>query len=113
MKKIGVLKGIYPKLHLEKMGYDLTAFIQLSIDSKKGFALAEHLKNNPQITGIFEVSGPYNLMIVAKYRSTQEMHGLVKELAQDETVQDIVTSVAYSILKESHAPFPLTSKKEE
>jgi DNA-binding Lrp family transcriptional regulator len=73
----------------------------------------KELKAKHNITGIFEVSGPYNLFLIAKFSSTIELKKLIEELAALKEVHEIETAVSYNSFKEETIPFPLKKLEEK
>ena len=108
LKKTGVLKGIYPALNLEKLGYDITVFLQIDVDSSKRIDLANELKQHKNIIGVFEVSGSFSMLVMGKYKSMQNIYETVKQFSKNDKVREIEIVVAYNTFKETVNPFPLT-----
>lgn len=105
LKKKGILKGIHPVINCEKLGFDLTAFIQLKASQKKLKEIVSSLKKEKQILEAYAVSGEFNLFLIAKYRSTEELHNLIEELSHNEDIEEVSTSIVYNKLKEEIVPF--------
>lgn len=108
LKANGVLLGIYPNIDLSKFGYDFTCFIQLNIDAKSIPEIVKKYGARHNVVSIFEITGAFDLMFIAKFKSTKELYEMVKELGEHKAVEKIEPMVAYTAHKEGINPFPLT-----
>ena len=111
LKQKKILLGIYPKIDLSKFGYDFTAFILIKVDQKNIPALLKKYGEQKDITSIYEVSGEFDLLFIARLKSTKELYTIVEELTKDEKVAGIDTHIAYTTFKEGLNPWPLTEKE--
>lgn len=107
LKKQEILKGTKPNINVEKLGYLITAVIQINVKRTMLQDVAKILSNKAGITSLFEVSGQYNLTGIVKMKSTGELKALIEELSAINEVNDIETSIAYNSFKESLVPSPL------
>ena len=78
-----ILLGIYPKIDLTKFGYDFTAFILIKVDQKNIPSLLKKYGEQKDITSIYEVSGEFDLLFIARLKSTKELYAIVEELTRD------------------------------
>ena len=111
LKQKKILLGVYPKIDLAKFGYDFTAFILIKVDQKNIPALLKKHGEQKDITSIYEVSGEFDLLFIARLKSTKELYTIVEELTKDEKVAGIDTHIAYTTFKEGLNPWPLTEKE--
>ena len=107
LKKQEVLKGTKPNINVEKLGYLITAVIQINVKRTMLEEVAKILSNKAGVVSLFEVSGQYNLTGIVKMKSTGELKALIEELSAINEVNDIETSIAYNSFKESLVPNPL------
>ncbi|PIU21537.1 MAG: hypothetical protein COT15_01670 [Candidatus Diapherotrites archaeon CG08_land_8_20_14_0_20_34_12] len=107
MRDEKILEGLIPKIDLEKAGYLTKAIILFNIESKEKSNLIKQLSNKHNIVSILEVSGPFNVALIACLKSTKELHSLVKELSENDNVSEIETHIVYNTFKDTVIPFPL------
>ncbi|MEK6973467.1 MAG: Lrp/AsnC family transcriptional regulator [archaeon] len=110
MKTEKILEGLIPKINLEKAGYLTKAIILFNTDLKEKSSLIKTLSNRHNIVSILEVSGPFNVALIACLKSTKELHSLVKELSENDMVSEVETHIVYNTFKDSVIPFPLAEK---
>jgi DNA-binding Lrp family transcriptional regulator len=88
----GIIRRFKPELDYECLGYGLTA------------ELARH----GCFTHIYEVTGPFDLWLIGKFRDREELHGELDRLLGDPAVQDTETTIVLKIIREeADLPLPL------
>lgn len=60
------------------------------------------------VVSIYEVTGAFDLMLIAKFKSAKELYEMVKELSEHKAVEKIEPMDAHASHKEDLNPFPLT-----
>ncbi|ALG82873.1 HTH-type transcriptional regulator Lrp [Halanaeroarchaeum sulfurireducens] len=89
----GIIEGYTPVINYEKVGYDVTAIVQLKVE---GFALpdiTDRLKGHEQMTDVYEVTGEFDIVAVGKFTDTDDMNALIKDLLADADIREASTSV--------------------
>lgn len=102
----GVIKGYTPLLDYEKLGYDVTAVIQLKVEGSALPDITERLEGHKQMTSVYEVTGDYDIIAVAKFTDTDGMNEQIKTLLTDPEINETNTSVVLNAAVE-HRQFPL------
>jgi Lrp/AsnC family transcriptional regulator for asnA, asnC and gidA len=112
MMEEGIIKGFETIVDDGKLGYDVTAFIE--IDVKPG-TVADAVAKLSRIDGILEiheVHGPYDILLKVRTVGLTELRDkLVDDIRM---IEEVVSSQTYSVLrvaKEEHS-LPLTTKNE-
>jgi len=100
LEKEEIIKGYYVNLDHEKLGYQLTAIIELM--SKKGqlVKLEERLTTFENVCGVYDVTGNSDAIIIAKFKDRSELSKFVKGLSSIPNVQNTVTHVVLNTAKE-------------
>ncbi len=100
LEKEEIIKGYYVNLDHEKLGYQLTAIIELI--SKKGqlVKLEEQLTTFENVCGVYDVTGNSDAIIIAKFKDRGELSKFVKGLSSIPNVQNTVTHVVLNTAKE-------------
>lgn len=102
MQGQGILQGFSPIIALDKIGYDITAVVHIKIKNGKMEEAAEKLAKDPKVCSVFDVSGEYDMMAIAKFYNTKELDRWDKKLLKDtELIERINTSIVFTAKKES------------
>ena len=106
LEERGVIKGYTPLLDYEKLGYDVTAVIQLKVEGSALPDITERLEGHKQMTSVYEVTGDYDIIAVAKFTDTDGMNNQIKTLLTDPEIKETNTSVVLNAAVENRQ-FPL------
>ncbi len=93
----GFVTGYHACLDARRLGYDITAFIGVSIAHPRGITFFE--KQLPQLSSVLEchhVTGGHTLLLKVKTKNTQSLEELIRVLRSIEGVERTETSVVLS-----------------
>ncbi|MDO5823902.1 Lrp/AsnC family transcriptional regulator [Methanobrevibacter sp.] len=100
MVKIGVIKKFSPVLDHEKLGFVLTTIIGVRVKGEKLKSWEEKTMYNKNIVGIYDVTGEYDAILIAKFRNTNELNGFIKELLKNPIIERTYTQTVLEVIKE-------------
>lgn len=89
----GIIEGYGPIIAYEELGYDVTAIIQLKVEGSALPEITDRLENHRQMISVYEVTGDYDIIAVAKFTDTDGMNDQIKSLLTDPDVNESNTSV--------------------
>ena len=75
--KRNLIKRFTAEIDEEILGYFVTVVTGLNIDSKFSDEIVKELTQLPEVRQILEVTGRFDLIVEAKSRSLDELHGVV------------------------------------
>ncbi len=102
MKEEGTFRGYAPIIDLEKLGYGLTALVNIKIKNAKNKEAAALLAADPNVCSVYDISGNYDFLVIAKFHSTKELDTWDNKLLQEtELIGRLNTSIAFNSPKES------------
>ncbi len=96
----GIIRGFYPILDTYRLGYQITAIIMLSVEGSYLTKLEEELKEIKNITAIYDITGDYDILIIAKFKDMESLDIFVKELINRKGIKKSVTHIAFKVVKE-------------
>jgi DNA-binding Lrp family transcriptional regulator len=102
----GIINGYTPKLDYDKLGYDVTAVVQLKVEGSALPEVTESLKEHKQMISVYEVTGDYDIIAIGKFTDTDGMNDQIKELLVDPQIKESNTSVVLNAASE-HEQFEL------
>ncbi|GGL44831.1 AsnC family transcriptional regulator [Halarchaeum grantii] len=89
----GVIRDYAPIVDYDKLGYDVTAILQLKVEGGALPDLTDRLRAHKQMVSVYEVTGDYDVIAVGKFTDTDDMNTLIKELLGDADINESATSV--------------------
>ncbi|MEM2906311.1 MAG: Lrp/AsnC family transcriptional regulator [Candidatus Bathyarchaeia archaeon] len=100
LEKTKVIKGYSPILDAEKLGYDIVAIIEVVVTKGKLLDVEEKVAENPSVYGVYDVTGPSDAIVIARFKTRGELSQFVKSLLAMEYVDRTITHVALGTMKE-------------
>ena len=96
MKEQGVITGSKISVDLNKLGYNVCAFIGVNLANARSLMpVLEQLDRLPQVLDVHYTTGQYSLFVKVQVRSTQELHlFLINELQSIEEIQSTETFIS-------------------
>lgn len=98
--KSGIIKKFVPQIDHSKLGYKLTTVIGVRV---KGGVLSNWENKtayHKNVIGIYDVTGEFDAILIAKFKDTTELDAFVKELLRQGDVQRTYTQTVLNIVKE-------------
>jgi DNA-binding Lrp family transcriptional regulator len=111
LQETGAIRGFEPRLDYGELGYDVTTVVQIEAEGDALPETAMRLRERPQVLTVYEVTGAYDIIAVAKFRDTDDMNELIKTLLADAAVKSTNTSVVLDAPAE-HEQFDLPLEED-
>ena len=99
LEKEKIIKGYSALIDHEKLGYDLTAIIEI-IAKKDILEIEEKLAKIENVCGVYDITGNTDTIILAKFRGRNELSRFVKDLSAMENVENTITHIVLNTIKE-------------
>jgi len=97
----GVIRGYSPIVDYHKLGYDVTAIIQLKVEGPALPEITETLRQEDQMVSVYEVTGSYDVIAIGKFTDTDDMNDQIKRILADADVRESNTSVVLNAATEN------------
>jgi DNA-binding Lrp family transcriptional regulator len=94
-----IIKGYTALIDHEKLGYDLTAIIEI-IAKKDIVDIEEKLSKIDNVCGVYDITGNTDTIIVAKFKERNELSAFVKSLSSMANIENTITHVVLNTAKE-------------
>ena len=102
----GVIRGYAVLLDPEKIGWDLNVVIGLRIQKGRLIEIQEKIAKDPRVYGVYDVTGDFDSMVVARARDRSDLDGLSKNVMSVDGVERSVTHLVLNTVKESPTTLP-------
>ena len=100
LEEAGAIKGYTPIVNYDRLGYDVTAILQLKVEGQGLPDITETLRSEPQMVSIYETTGDYDIIAIGKFRDSDDMNDQIKRILTDTDVQESNTSVVLNAVSE-------------
>jgi len=96
----GTIKNYGIQIDFEKLGYDIIALIEVTISKGKMLEVERDIADHPNIYGVYDVTGEYDAIILARFKTRNELSSLVKKINSYEYVVRTNTHLILNVIKE-------------
>lgn len=100
MQEEGLVTKFSVKLDLAKLGYEMTAIIKIKAKGDDLTAVLQSLEGYSHLTHIYEITGDFDILAIAKFANREQMNDEIKNLLHNSVIDETNTSVVLSTIKE-------------
>ena len=100
LEKEKIIRGYTATVDHEKIGYSLTAIIEIAADNGRVTDIEDRISKFENVCGVYDITGSTDTMIIAKFKERDELSRFVKELAAMPHVENTITHVVLNTTKE-------------
>jgi DNA-binding Lrp family transcriptional regulator len=75
----GIIRSYSTLLDHEKLGYDLTAIIEITATKGKIVELERQIAKFPNVCAVYDITGLTDMVVVAKFKNRKELSNFVKK----------------------------------
>jgi len=95
-----VIKGYIPILDPEKLGYDLLTIIGVRISEGRLLEVEQKLAKDDRVLQVFDVTGEWDSLMIARFRSREELNIFVKDLLTQPNIERTNTLLVLNVVKD-------------
>jgi DNA-binding Lrp family transcriptional regulator len=96
----GIIRSYSTLLDHEKLGYDLTAIIEITATKGKIVDLERQIAKFPNVCAVYDITGLTDMIVVAKFKNRRELSNFVKKDISLPYVERTNTHVVLITVKE-------------
>ncbi|HEU04405.1 MAG TPA: Lrp/AsnC family transcriptional regulator [Nitrosopumilus sp.] len=100
LEKEKIIKGYTSVLNHEKLGYDLTAVIEIIAKKDKLVQVEDQLSGIENVCAVYDVTGNTDTLIIAKFKGREDLSKFIKNLSVISNVESTITHVVLNTVKE-------------
>ncbi|MEO9362676.1 MAG: Lrp/AsnC family transcriptional regulator [Nitrososphaera sp.] len=100
LEKGGIVKSYSAMLDHEKLGYDLTAIIDITAAKGKIIELEKQIARFPNVCAVYDITGLTDMVIIDKFKNIKELSNFVKKDLSLPYVERTNTHVVLITVKE-------------
>jgi len=99
LEKEKIIRGYTALIDHEKLGYDLTAIIEV-VANKNIVDIEEKLSKIDNVCAVYDITGNTDTVIIAKFKERSKLSEFVKSLSAMTNVDNTITHVVLNTTKE-------------
>ena len=100
LEKEKIIKGYTAIIDHEKLGYNLTAVIEIIGKKDKIVDIETELAKIENVCGVYDITGNTDTLIIAKFKERNELSEFVKGLSSIPNVENTITHFVLNTAKE-------------
>lgn len=100
MVQEGIIKSFVALIDYAKLGFTLTSIIMAKVDGKHLVEFEKEIANVDNVIAVYDVVGEYDVVIIAKFRSVEELDSFLKQLLKNPKIERTYTSIVLNVVKE-------------
>jgi Lrp/AsnC family transcriptional regulator for asnA, asnC and gidA len=110
LQKSGVIQQYSAVLNPDFFGFTIEALIEVSVEGGHIVEVEEELAKNPNVSSVFDVTGDTDVILLARFKSREELSSFVKKILSNQYVIRTNTRLILSTVKRS-LEIPLTDSQ--
>ncbi len=95
-----VIKKYTTQVNYEKLGYELTAITEIIVSEGMMIEVGNEIAKISETVGVYNVTGDSDILIIAKFKSRQDLSDFTKTILKMTNVVRTKTHVVLNTLKE-------------
>jgi DNA-binding Lrp family transcriptional regulator len=100
MKRAGIIKGYSAVLDHEKLGYELTVVTEITVSKGRLVETEQEIARIQNVCGVYDVTGLTDAVIIAKFKSREDLGHFTKRLLALPYIERTNTHVVLTTVKE-------------
>lgn len=100
LEKDGAIMGYSARLDHERLGFSLTAIIEIVAKKNKLVEVEQEISGMENVCAVYDVTGSTDTLIIAKFKDRRDLSIFVKNLSSITNVENTITHVVLNTVKE-------------
>ena len=75
------------------------------------FEVEEKIAKNPNVFGVYDITGTYDALILARFKTREELSKMIKEIHKSPNVESTNTHFVLNVIKEASSFINLIEKE--
>jgi DNA-binding Lrp family transcriptional regulator len=100
LEESDIIKNYGVQIDFEKLGYEIIAIIEMTIDKGKMIEVERSIAQDPHIFAVYDITGEYDALLIARFKNRSDLNALIKNLHTFQYVQRTNTHLVLNVIKE-------------
>lgn len=101
MEKSKMIKGYTAELNHEKLGYDLTAIIEVTAKKERLADIEKKLSSFDNLCAVYDITGTSDIIAIGKFKNRGQISKFVKEISSIPDIENTNTHIVLNTVKET------------
>jgi len=106
LKEKGIIKRYSIEIDYEKLGYGLSAIIEIEGTRGETMSLEEKLSKHKNVSAVYDVTGQVDALIIAKFKSNEELNEFIRSVLVMDEISKTTTHLVLKVVKEKSCWLP-------
>ncbi len=102
LEEKGIIKRFMADIDFTKLGYDLIVAIGVMVEGGSLPQIEENIGKSPNVTAVYDVTGEYDAIVIARFSERSELNDFVKGLLSIAGVKRTNTMMILNVMKDTH-----------
>lgn len=102
LEKEKIITGYSAVINHEKLGYEFVAIIEIRVSQGKLLEVESQIAKMPNVYGVYDVTGDFDAIVIAKFKSRKELDDFIKGLLATPHVERTRTHFVLNVVKEDN-----------
>ena len=100
LEKDGIIERYIPVVNKEKIGYDLTAIINIKLTHGKLIEVQEKISKDTHVSAVYDITGDWDSLIVAHFKDRRDLNNFIKKILSMDFVERSNTQLVLNVVKD-------------
>ena len=96
----GIIERYIPVVNKEKIGYDLTAAINIKLTHGKLIEVQEKISKDTHVSAVYDITGDWDSLVIAHFKDRRDLNSFIKRILSIENVERSNTQLVLNIVKD-------------
>lgn len=96
----GIIERYIPVVSREKIGYDLTAAINIKLTHGKLIEVQEKISKDPHVSAVYDITGDWDSLIIAHFKDRRDLNRFIKKVLSMDFVERSNTQMVLNVVKD-------------
>lgn len=106
LKEKGIIKRYSIEIDYEKLGYGLSAIIEIEGTRGETISLEEKLSKHKNVSAVYDVTGQVDALMIAKFKSNEELNEFIRSVLVMDEISKTTTHLVLKTVKEKSCWLP-------
>ena len=100
LEEEGIIEGYIPLINREKIGYDLTALINIKLAHGKLIEVQRQIARDDHVSCVYDITGDWDSLIIAHFKDRRDLNKFIKNVLSMDYVERTNTQMVLNIVKD-------------
>ncbi len=106
LETTGVITGYTALVDPERLGYSLTAIINLKIGRGKLLEVQRTIAKDPHVSAVYDITGDWDSLVIAHFKERRDLNTFIKRVLTLPDVERTNTQLVLNIVKDERLTHP-------